>query len=108
MLWNLEHAEHIEFYKIIRKRGLKTPLGTKPKGTLESEWYLSQFYMLSKSRSSNGFGLNPIPLTEIISLFTLVTKPIFDLVTSIRIIQEIDTSYVNFLNEKHKSKTKTQ
>ena len=84
--------------------GLKTPDTIPPKSDITANWYLSHFSVLSTSRTSNGYGPNPIAISEMISyLGTLV--PIYEVDKSIRILQSLDIVYLNHSAEKSKAKT---
>lgn len=94
----MEYGPYIEFYAKLKKEGKPTPLDIKLDNSILTQWFISNFYALSDSRSSNGFGPNPISITDIISFFS-IKKPILDLELSVRIIQHIDKKFIKFIIE---------
>jgi len=98
----MEYGPFIEFYTNLKKEGKPTPLDIKLDNSIQTQWFISNFYLLSDSRSSNGFGPNPISLSDMINFFT-VKKPLLDLELSIRILQHIDKEFIKYINE-YKSK----
>ena len=69
--------------------------------------YLSEFFALSASRTSNGFGLNPIQYMEVLSFLALGMSVIPDSPAEFsEAMRVIDNKYLHLKAEKEKSKEK--
>lgn len=89
--------------KVAEVRGkVPSAISEKPPIDRVTAWYLDAFHLLSNSRSV-GFGVGPIPLSEITN-YGLVFDTIHDLNSFCQIISRIDAAYIKKLTSKQKSK----
>lgn len=91
--WQLEYSEHYNFFLSLSLKGKKSPLDDMPKDDIDIIWFKQAFYVLSSSRSSNGYGSNPISISDIISLFK-IKQPLIDELLSLKILQKMDLLYL--------------
>jgi len=99
----LEYGAHYNFFKELQKQGKSTPLDIKIERDLVTDWFISSFLILSNARSSNGYGPNPLTIADIVSYFS-IKEPIFEVNLTLRVIQHLDTEYLDFLFKKEKAK----
>lgn len=68
------------------------------------QFYYDSFWLLAASRGSNGFGLNPIPVSEIKALAELYQlRNLDDRENLLTFVQTLDTAYLKHLKDKEKS-----
>ena len=99
------YGDKIEVFLQAKKNGLKTPLGTRPKSCMVSNWYIKHFYILSKGRSNSGFGPNPLNIADVIRYLKFST-PILEDATSLSILQDLDSIYLEHVSEENRSENK--
>lgn len=72
-----------------------------PSLTQNEQFYYDSFWALAASRGSNGFGLNPIPISEIKALADYYQlRNLDDRENLLTFVQALDTAYLNQLREK--------
>lgn len=82
-------------------------LASKPVLDETHTLYLSEFFALSASRTSNGFGLNPIQYMEVLSFLALGMSVIPDSPAEFsEAMRVIDNKYLHLKADKEKSKEK--
>lgn len=83
---------------------LEVPLDYEPELSFWLHRYIGAFSILSSSRPSSGFGISPIPLSEIKAYCELYK--VDDVLEFVRYIKHMDNTYVKFQSEKSKEKQK--
>lgn len=83
---------------------MEVPIDSEPELSFWLHNYISAFSILSSSRPSSGFGISPIPLSEIKSYCDLYS--IDDLDEFVKYIKSMDNVFLKFHSEKNKDKQK--
>lgn len=75
-----------------------------PEFDIEEEWFIHAYRRLDKSRppNPNGGGLYPIPISEYCAFFNLF-PPLYEIDTTIDILQYMDQEVTEFLSKKQKA-----
>ena len=80
-------------------------LDSRPVLTELQAVYLKEFFLLSAGRSSNGFGLNPLPYVEIVAFLLLGISEIPDTPAEYaETMRTLDNLYLRVKHEKEKKK----
>lgn len=115
MKWNEEWGDKEEEHRRIQEKTFNEKgvwvnfpsLESKPELDEFHLVYISEFFFLSASRTSNGFGMNPLQYTEIISFLLLGLSIIPDTPAEYaEVMRIIDNKYLTLKAEKEKSKEK--
>lgn len=81
-------------------------LEARPELTEYQSLYLSEFFALSASRTSNGFGANPIQYVEIVAYLALGMTNLPDTASEFtEAIRKIDNMYLKVKADKEKKKS---
>lgn len=83
---------------MLQDKGKKSPLDDIPESDFECDWFLKIFTTLSASRGSNGFGPNPISISEIIAYLSSMNI-VRDFESTLYILQNMDAEYIKSLNK---------
>ncbi|RUO67990.1 phage tail assembly chaperone [Idiomarina piscisalsi] len=88
---------------MLEEAGQDVPaLQDRPKLTNDLEHIVRAFESLSMSRTSNGFGLNPLSMADIKAYYDFGLSPL-EPETFIFLIQSIDQAYLDEYNETHRN-----
>lgn len=78
-------------------------LATRPSVRPECQQYLEAFFTLSASRSSNGYGLNPVTIGEIKDYALMLDLDREEALKLLRVVQAMDSSFLEYIAEKNKT-----
>ena len=91
-LWLNEYGDNLEFYRHIKKSGMKGPMDDEPSIDYEVRWFLTQFRKLDLQRNGG-----PLLISTYLDYFKII-EPLYELDVVVPVFMNLDTAYISNAN----------